>query len=90
MHPLILPPVMYHIFLHYLIKDTTFVRTLLFDGSHPDVSRNYQNSIVSVKHNLIFPLITIRLATCFDPTGSLSGLLYEPINVRSFLTLIGS
>jgi len=24
-----------------------------FNGSHPDVSRNYQNRVVSVKHNLI-------------------------------------
>jgi len=40
-----------------------------FNGSHPDVSRNYQNRVVSVKHNLIYSLITIILATCFDPTG---------------------
>jgi hypothetical protein len=39
-----------------------------FVGSHPDVSRNYQNRVVSVKHNNL--LITIRLVTCFDPTGS--------------------
>ena len=33
-------------------------------------------------------LFISRLATCFDPTGSLSGLHYEPINVnklRAFL-----
>jgi hypothetical protein len=27
-----------------------------FDGSHPDVARNYQNRIASVKHNLIYSL----------------------------------
>jgi len=61
-----------------------------FDGSHPDVSRNYQNRVVSVKHNLIYSLITIRVATCFNPTGSSSGLLYEPINVRKLRTFLGS
>ena len=34
------------------------------------------------KKNLIYLLITIRLATCFEPTGSSSGLHYEPVNVR--------
>jgi hypothetical protein len=38
--------------------------------------------IVSVKHNLIYSLITVRLATCFDPVGSSSGLHYEPMNVK--------
>jgi hypothetical protein len=50
----------------------------MFDGSHPDVSRSYQNKAVSVKHNLIYSLITITLATCFDPVGSSLGLHYEP------------
>jgi hypothetical protein len=27
-----------------------------------------QNRVKSVKHNVIYSLITIRLATCFDPT----------------------
>jgi hypothetical protein len=27
---------------------------VLFDGSHPDVSRNYQNRVVSFKHTLQF------------------------------------
>jgi len=27
--------------------------TKIFDGSNPDVSRNYQNRVLSVKHNLI-------------------------------------
>ena len=44
----------------------------IFDGSHPDVSRNYQNRVVSVKHNLIYPLITIRFATYFDPNSNLT------------------
>jgi len=61
-----------------------------FDGSHPYVSRNYQNRVVSAKYNLIYSLISIRLATCFDPTGSSSGLLYEPINVRKLRTFLGS
>jgi len=37
---------------------------IMLDGSHPDVSRDYQNRVMSVKHNLIYSLITIRLATC--------------------------
>jgi len=45
---------------------------------------------VSVKHNLIYSLITIRLATCFDPTESSSGFLYEPVNVRKLRTFLGS
>ena len=61
-----------------------------FDGSHPDVSRDYQNRAVSVKHNLIYSLITIRLAKCFEPTGSSSGLLYEPVNIRKLRTSLGS
>jgi hypothetical protein len=57
----------------------------IFDGSHPDMSRNYYNRVISVKHNLIYSLITIRLAKCFYLIGSLSGLHYEPINVRKLL-----
>jgi len=38
---------------------------------------------VSVKHNLIYSLIIIKLATCFDPTGSSSGLHYEPIMLEN-------
>ena len=45
---------------------------------------------VSIKHNLIYSLITIRLATRFDPIGSSSGLHYEPINVRKLPTSLGS
>jgi hypothetical protein len=54
------------------------------------VSRNYQNRVASVKPNLIYSLITIRLTTCFDPVGSSSGLLHEPINVRKLRTFLGS
>ena len=50
----------------------------------------YQNRVASVKHNLIYSLITIRLATCFDPTESSSGLLYKPVNVRKLRTSLGS
>jgi hypothetical protein len=39
-----------------------------------------KNKVVSVKHKLIYSLITIRLATCFDFVGSSPGLHYEPIN----------
>jgi len=46
--------------------------------------------IVSVKHNLIYSLIIIKLATCFDPVRSSSGLHYEPINVRKLRTSLGS
>jgi len=35
--------------------------------------------IVSVKHNLVYSLIIIKLATCFDPIGSSSDLHYEPV-----------
>jgi len=33
-------------------------------------------------------LIIIRLATCFDPSGSSSGLHYEPINIRKLRTFL--
>jgi len=48
------------------------------------------NLLQSIKHNLIYSLITIRLATCFDPTGSSSGLLYEPVNARNLRTFLES
>jgi len=35
--------------------------------------------IVSVKHNLIYSLIIINLATCFDPIGSSSGLVVKQL-----------
>ena len=40
---------------------------------------------VSVKH--IYFCFIIKLATCFDPTGSSSGLHYEPMfkKLRTFL-----
>jgi len=44
--------------------------------------------IVSVKHNLIYSLIIIRLATCFEPAGSLSGLHYEPTDIRKLRTFL--
>jgi len=53
------------------------------------VSTNYHNTVVSIKHNLIYSLIIIRLVTCFDPTGSSSGLHYEPANVRKLRTSLG-
>jgi hypothetical protein len=43
----------------------------------------------SVTHNLVYSLIIIKLATCFDPVG-LSDLHYEPFNVRKLLTSLGS
>jgi len=30
------------------------------------------------------------VATCFDPTGSSSGLHYEPVNVKKLRTFLGS
>jgi hypothetical protein len=49
-----------------------------------------KNRIVSLKHNLTYSLITIRLATCFDPIGSSSGLHYKPFNVKRLRTSLGS
>ena len=46
--------------------------------------------IVSVKHNLVYSLIMVKLATCFDPIGSSSGLHYEPVNVRKLHSSLGS
>ena len=34
--------------------------------------------------------LKVKLTTCFDPIGSLSGLHYELINVRKLLTSLGS
>jgi len=45
---------------------------------------------VSVKHNFVYSLIIVELATCFDPRGSSSGLHYEPSNVRKLRTSLGS
>ena len=45
---------------------------------------------MSVKNNLIYSLIIIKLATCFDPIGSSSDLYYEPVNVRGLHTVVGS
>jgi hypothetical protein len=45
--------------------------------------------IVSIKHNLIYSLIIIKLATCFDPAGSSSGLHYEPVNVKKTAYIFG-
>jgi len=45
---------------------------------------------VSVKHNLIYSLIIIKFATCFDSVGSSSGLHYEPGTVRKLRTSLGS
>jgi hypothetical protein len=72
------------------IQEINALVVLLFYGNHPDVSRNFQSRVVFVKHNLIYLLITIRLATCFDPVGLSSGLHYEPTNVRKLRTLLGS
>jgi len=44
---------------------------------------SHQNRVVCVTNNLICSLITIRLATCFDPTGSSSDLLFEPFILES-------
>jgi len=39
---------------------------------------------------LIYSLIIIRLATCFDPTGSSSGLSFEATVIRKLRTFLGS
>jgi len=70
------------------------IRDIFFPRNSPPLSQvwavfnlqewnvtNCQNMVVSVKNNLIYSLITIRLATCFDPTGSSSGLHYKPDNI---------
>jgi len=44
---------------------------------------------VSVKHDLLYSLIIIKLATCFDPIGSSAGLLYKPVNVKRLRTSLG-
>jgi hypothetical protein len=55
----------------------------------------YYNRVVSVKHYSIYALITIRLATCFNPTESSSGLHYEPGDVGhepftfTFVNIVG-
>jgi len=46
-----------------------------------DVSRWLLKTKVSVKH--IYFYFIIQLATCFDPTGSSSGLHYEPTCLKS-------
>ena len=54
---------------------------LFFYGSHHDVfSLGAINNTFSVKHN---QFIMIRVATCFDHTGSSSGLHYEPVNYKA-------
>jgi len=58
-----------------------------FNGNHPDMSETIK--IGQCPSNTIYSLITISLATCFDPTGSSSGLLYETINVSKLLTFLG-
>jgi hypothetical protein len=58
-----------------------------FDGSHHDVSLGTNNNkMVSAKHNRF---IVIKAATCFDPTGSSSGLHYEP-TTKKLRTFLGS
>ena len=39
---------------------------------------------------LIYSLIIIRLATCFDPVRLSSGLHYEPVDIRKLRTFFGS
>ena len=53
------------------------------------VDYQYVFGIESVKHNFVYSLIVVKLATCFDPAGSSSGLHYEPINARKLRTFLG-
>jgi hypothetical protein len=47
-----------------------------FYGSHPNVSLGTNNNNKVPSNTTDF--IMIKVATCFDPTGSSSGLHYEP------------
>jgi len=58
-----------------------------FDGNHPDVSGNYQNRLVSVKHNLIYSLITIRLATYFDLQTGRSRVRFPMVSLQFFIDI---
>ena len=55
-----------------------------------------ESQFVSLKYDsicqtqLIYVLIIIRLAACFDLAGSLSGLHYEPFDIRKLRTFLGS
>ena len=41
------------------------------------------NNISFRQTNLLYYFIIIRVATCFDPIGSPSGLHYEPVNHKA-------
>ena len=41
------------------------------------------NNKIYHQHNLVYYFVIIRVATCFDPTGSSSGLHYEPVNYKA-------
>jgi hypothetical protein len=49
-----------------------------FDGSHPDVSTNYQNGVVSVKHNLTFWHRNFTFNSNKSPTWGNNFLVYYP------------
>jgi hypothetical protein len=46
------------------------------------------DSIRPTQH--IYSLITIRLATCFEPTGLSSGLHHKPVDIRKLRIFLGS
>jgi hypothetical protein len=47
-------------------------------------------AFLGAHHILHVSRIRVKLATCFDPVGLLSGLHYEPVNVRKLRTSLGS
>ena len=50
---------------------------------------NYTTRIRQYPSNTTY-LFIIRVSTCFDPTGSSSGLHYEPVDVKKLRTFMGS
>jgi len=49
--------------------------------------REFIKRIVSVKHNFVFSLIIVELATCFDPAGSSSGLYVNQVMLENCVHL---
>ena len=66
-----------------LMKQSVSIRRAKFGGSHPDVFSLGTNNNKSFRHtHPVYYFIIIRVATCFDPIRSSSGLHYEPGNYK--------
>jgi len=65
-------------------SDSTVNVTDNFDGRHPDLSSlgTITINVTGKRTYFLFYFILIKLATFFDPTGSSSGLHYEPFNYK--------